>query len=374
MKFKCVMKVWISSVLFVLLSACGSGGGGSNTAALSGDVVPANNSLINTTIPIVLSANKSLKISSLQISGTLSGQSDGGNWSTNVNVNDTLTFSPLTKWPVGQQTLQISATDESGVSLGTLNLSYTVDLMPTVLNIFPVGSTTINRDIPVVITFSESMDTATLVASGSLWDESNSGMWSTETVENDTLTISPSPLWSASAAPALSFGVNDLGGIPSVQINLSYTTTAFNAETGIYCTDGIDNDGNGAIDYDEPGCLIADGSSCPFGVACSSGYCNGSSVCAQIPNECTLADTRCNGTDVETCTAANPGTVWSISQSCTGGQVCGSTPPQCIASVCVDGDTRQCGSSNVGQCTFGTQACSGGVWGACTGETLPLTA
>ncbi|MBT7237321.1 hypothetical protein HN865_00510 [Candidatus Woesearchaeota archaeon] len=37
---------------------------------------------------------------------------------------------------------------------------------------------------------------------------------------------------------------------------------------------------------------------------------------------------------------------------------------------CTDGNTRSCGS-NVGECSAGTETCSGGTWGSCVGEILP---
>lgn len=39
---------------------------------------------------------------------------------------------------------------------------------------------------------------------------------------------------------------------------------------------------------------------------------------------------------------------------------------------CVNGATKACGS-NIGECKLGTQTCSNGQWGACTGSTSPLT-
>jgi len=41
---------------------------------------------------------------------------------------------------------------------------------------------------------------------------------------------------------------------------------------------------------------------------------------------------------------------------------------------CTPGDTRLCGTSDVGECSYGTETCSpGGEWGACTGAVDPLT-
>ncbi|MDD5193863.1 MAG: putative metal-binding motif-containing protein, partial [Candidatus Nanoarchaeia archaeon] len=38
---------------------------------------------------------------------------------------------------------------------------------------------------------------------------------------------------------------------------------------------------------------------------------------------------------------------------------------------CVDGDTKRCGSSDIGECEYGIQTCSNGEWGACIGNIEP---
>ncbi len=38
---------------------------------------------------------------------------------------------------------------------------------------------------------------------------------------------------------------------------------------------------------------------------------------------------------------------------------------------CIDGDIRSCGTSDVGECQFGTETCSNGTWGACLGSVEP---
>ncbi|MBT6995164.1 hypothetical protein HN865_02675, partial [Candidatus Woesearchaeota archaeon] len=42
------------------------------------------------------------------------------------------------------------------------------------------------------------------------------------------------------------------------------------------------------------------------------------------------------------------------------------------ATGCTDGNTRSCGS-NIGECSFGTETCSGGTWGSCVGGITPVT-
>jgi hypothetical protein len=67
----------------------------------------------------------------------------------------------------------------------------------------------------------------------------------------------------------------------------------------------------------------------------------------------------------------------SVQNSCTPGtpttEICdGSIDQNCDGSVddgctCTNGATQSCGATDVGACAFGTQTCSGGVWGPCVG-------
>jgi len=41
--------------------------------------------------------------------------------------------------------------------------------------------------------------------------------------------------------------------------------------------------------------------------------------------------------------------------------------------TCTDGQTRQCGTTDVGECSYGTQACSAESWGTCMGAINPAT-
>lgn len=46
----------------------------------------------------------------------------------------------------------------------------------------------------------------------------------------------------------------------------------------------------------------------------------------------------------------------------------GNTDPGC---ECITGHTQQCGLTDVGRCEYGTQTCSAGAWGACSGDIPP---
>ena len=74
----------------------------------------------------------------------------------------------------------------------------------------------------IVITFSESMDTDTLDLGGTLFAESDGGVWSEGEFPDDTLTISPDTVWTQGGNRTLTVDVDDLQTYPSADISLSY--------------------------------------------------------------------------------------------------------------------------------------------------------
>ncbi|MFH1829163.1 MAG: Ig-like domain-containing protein [Pseudomonadota bacterium] len=78
-------------------------------------------------------------------------------------------------------------------------------------SIVPVDLSSISNTQSVVITFSETMDTTSLVLGGTMGPESDGGVWSTTTNENDTVTISPTATWT-SGIRTLTFTASDLAG------------------------------------------------------------------------------------------------------------------------------------------------------------------
>ena len=80
------------------------------------------------------------------------------------------------------------------------------------------------------------------------------------------------------------------------------------------------------------------------------------------------AEEACDGLNLagETCSSLGlPDGVLACAPGCRSFDVSG-----CSGGSCVDGETRPCGS-DVGQCTMGVEVCAGGVFGACTGGTIP---
>ena len=188
----------------------------------TGSESPASGSVISNSQQIVITFNESMNTGTLSLGGTIVSESNGGVWSTTTNTNDTLTISPTTTWTAGSRTLTIDADDLVGNSLVTLNLSYTVDIALPTGGESPGSGSVISNSQQIVITFNESMNTGTLTLGGTMVSESNGGIWSTTTNTNDTLTISPTTIWTAGNR-TLIVDADDLVGNSLVTLNLTYT-------------------------------------------------------------------------------------------------------------------------------------------------------
>ena len=81
---------------------------------------------------------------------------------------------------------------------------------------------TLGKTAAITVTFSESMDTATLVLGGALEAESDGGVWSMGTVANDTLTISPTSSWTSGPDRDLTVDAADLAGNALATLSQSY--------------------------------------------------------------------------------------------------------------------------------------------------------
>ena len=189
---------------------------------------PESDSHINALTPIVIGFTIAMEPATLVLAGTLAGQSDGGIWSSNINTSDTLTISPSGAWAGGAYTLFIDVEADNGVSLTTLPLTYVVDdANPSVTSVTPATGSTITCNQTNVIVYNDSVDIATLTASGLLWDNSDKCVWSKTTNTNDTLTLSPATSWPVPTIPVptidLMLDVADLVGNSLAPLNLVYT-------------------------------------------------------------------------------------------------------------------------------------------------------
>ncbi|MDH5716477.1 MAG: hypothetical protein OEZ22_02440 [Spirochaetia bacterium] len=99
--------------------------------ALIGTPTPLNGQAIGTSIPITISFNETVDITSTVINGTMQAESDGGIWTSSVSTNDTLTISPGVTWTPGSaRTLTIDCNDMAG---NPYNLSLSYDIIDQVL-------------------------------------------------------------------------------------------------------------------------------------------------------------------------------------------------------------------------------------------------
>jgi hypothetical protein len=164
--------------------------------------------------------------------------------------------------------------------------------------------------------------------------------------------------------------------------------------------DALDNDCDGFVDDGISRPCGTDTGECLSGIQqCASGSwgeCTGS--VGPIAESCDGKDNDCDGmadeaedgraltivcgTDVGECTTGfRVCTNGAYGSECTGavlptGEICDTRDNDCDGTTdegcqCTDGDTRQCGSSNVGACRYGTQRCSGGAWAPCVGAVEP---
>lgn len=92
------------------------------------------------------------------------------------------------------------------------------------------GSSLTLRD-PIVLLFSESMNTASLVLGGTLAGETDGGVWSTTTYPNDTLTLTPTGgSWNGGDTQTLTVDARDVSGnqVPTINKNYQIAPLAFN--------------------------------------------------------------------------------------------------------------------------------------------------
>jgi len=93
---------------------------------------------------------------------------------------------------------------------------------PTVVSVSPVNGSTISNDQSIIITFNESMNDTSYDLSGAKGAE-GSGGWSTATVEDDRITISPDATWDVGLSKILSLaGFVDLADNALIQTDLTY--------------------------------------------------------------------------------------------------------------------------------------------------------
>jgi hypothetical protein len=115
-------------------------------------------------------------------------------------------------------------------------------------NIQPVNGSKIPELYRIRISFDETMNTAVLNLSGTMTGSAFSPTWSSGSLTNNFLVISPISTWATGNAETITIHAEDLAGNPWQQ-TLTYQIVTF-SEYGatVEVCDGQDNDGDGQID------------------------------------------------------------------------------------------------------------------------------
>ncbi len=191
---------------------------------------PANNSSIFANQPVEVTFGETMDTTSLTMTGTLAASAITS-WSTLAVSNDKLTITPSATWPLGTQTLTLTAANLNGSNV-TVSLTYTVSAAdvtaPTVVMRLIANGDTIAHTDTLSFRFSESVQTGSLALTGTL-AASASVAWSTVFNPNDTITLTPTTTWPAGGNQTIDIAATDLSG------NAMATPTSFY----VHILDGI---------------------------------------------------------------------------------------------------------------------------------------
>ncbi len=191
------------------------------TGKLTLEATPATGSELAANESIVLVFSASMNTSSLALSGDLGSKNLA--WSKTKVDNDTVTVAPPADsfWPAGKQkTLIVDGSSQSGISLTSVTLSYSVSSLPSIVATLAPTGVVVTAHETLVITFNDSMDTSTVVLSGDLSGGALS--WGTTSRSNDTLTVTaPAGYWPAGESQSLKVNGKDSAGFPMTELSVS---------------------------------------------------------------------------------------------------------------------------------------------------------
>ncbi len=192
----------------------------------SGNFSPFQN-VIGTEQVIALQLNETIARASVVATGTIGSDATLA-FGTTASTDDRIEFlPPANGWTPGAgQLLQVDLADLVGLT-NTLSITYTVDLALPSYEVRPQHMSEIQPNVPIVVEFSKTMNTATLQVQGTLGAASNGGAWSNTRVADDTLTLSPATLWPLDYGD-LRISVSDAQG-NWVQVTFVYRVDGYTA-------------------------------------------------------------------------------------------------------------------------------------------------
>lgn len=196
-------------------------------------ISPADGSTISKSQQIVIEFSEPMEESSLTLGGALGGEDNGGIWGKATAAGHAVTISPASLWSGGAENLTVSGRDVAGNALAPATFNYTVDVNAATATPALADGSLLASDGLITIDFSKPMDAGSLSVGGVLGSESDGGVWSTDTMTNDRLTLSPSATWSDGIVQ-LTVSVLDLLG------NESTLTLTYDVNVIFVATSGLD--------------------------------------------------------------------------------------------------------------------------------------
>jgi hypothetical protein len=163
----------------------------------------------------------------LALSGDLGSSSPTVTWSKTGVANDTATLAPATGtfWPAGTKTLIVDGLSAIGLALARQTLSYAVSTTPEITGNPTIASgTVITAHETLKIYFTDSIDTTSVLLSGTIAASMPTPTWTTTTKVDDTMTLNGTNVvtWTAGTAQTLTVNGKSKDGYPIAALNLSY--------------------------------------------------------------------------------------------------------------------------------------------------------
>lgn len=168
--------------LCLQLVACGGGGDSSETTPPTVISQTPTTNLVDQSQIFSLVFSESMNTASYTLSGSLATASNGGVWSQTMVMNDTLTISPQTSWPVDtERTLIINARDIAGNPLATQTLTLAVYdgtmyyVSPSAVDDSGDGLTPMTAKQTIMAAVNAASNPATVLVEAGTYPVSNSG-------------------------------------------------------------------------------------------------------------------------------------------------------------------------------------------------------
>ena len=167
--------------------------------------------VVDTTAPVITLTGANPQ--TLEVGGTYSelGATAVDNLDGDITMDINIAISTVNTAMVGSYSAEYSVTDSSGNGIVLFRTVQVVDTTAPIAALLPL-SIPFGSSLPIVITFSESMNITSLSLAGSLMLQNKQLSWSTDRFLNDTLTITPNNNWVVDSGASLIVNAADQSG------------------------------------------------------------------------------------------------------------------------------------------------------------------